>query len=75
MVDISLEDLQHIRTLARHGINQTVQHYTVKQLNDATASMMRLDNLIADAEDRQLKTVEIEQTLTNIEDKGNPDAT
>ena len=75
MVKMTLDDLLNLRTLARHGINQTVQHYTVKQLNEATESIMKLDHVIAAVEGEQLKTVEIEQTLANIENKGNTDGT
>ena len=69
MVKMTLDDLLHLRTLARHGINQTVQHLTVEQLKQASESILKLDHVIAAVEGQQLKSVEIEQTLTNIENK------
>ncbi len=71
MVTINLDDLLHLRTLARHGINQTVQHLTVKQLSEATESILKLDTVIEAVESEQVKSVEIEQSLTNIEHKEN----
>jgi len=64
---LTIEDLQHIRTLARHGINETCQLLTVEQLNDATQSILKLDHVIDAIEQQSLKTVEIEQANVNIQ--------
>lgn len=69
VVAITLDDLLHLRTLARHGINQTVQHLTVTQLSDAAAAILKLDTVIEAVESEQVKSVDIEQSLTNIEHK------